>query len=132
METDMETKVHKTRIADVSHKEPGIIIIKYHETVNINRDDAIELMDTLSSISPTPCPRIHLYNPEVSYEFEAIEEFSKSKLSKAVAIVFDTPKSKTILNSIHDSFLSLGFNFPVEFFNNMDGAVQWSKKFCYE
>ena len=90
----MQPKTYKTKIANISYQEPGIIIIKYHKNICINREDAIELMNILSSISPTACPRIHLYNAEVSYEFEAIEEFSKSKLAKAVAIVVDNPKSK--------------------------------------
>jgi len=126
----MQPKTYKTKIANISYQEPGIIIIKYHKNICINREDAIELMNILSSISPTACPRIHLYNAEVSYAFEAIQEFSKSKLSKAVAIVVDNPKSKTVLKALNHSFSSLGFSSPVEFFKNLDEAVQWAQDFC--
>ena len=116
----------ETEVAVIELLDNGIVSITYGEEVSVTKRAAEAILKVIEELQPDPGPRVVFYNPQVSFEFEAIQTLSSSPLVNAVAIVDDRGEgSEMILKPIEKLFRVAKFQVPIKYFNSGETAVEW-------
>ena len=119
-------KHREIRIANLHLLDEGVLYIVYKDSIQVTKKDAEEMIDALSSLESSVCPRIYRYNKNISFDLDAIRTLATSHTANAIAILCDSSQGMKILDDIKQYFRTFNFNSPIQYFYEKSHAINWA------
>ena len=126
-------KIIDLRVATLKLRSDGIVIQKIKEDVEIEKDDAIQLLEAHKKLTPNRSPMMILHTSNYSVSHEAQMIFSNDNFPVALAIITKTSTARITINLIFKLFdIMKKKTIPKKLFSDEDEALQWLKVFSTE
>ena len=123
-------KVLENSISIFSLRQDGIVIQKIKEGSEIEKDDALELIETHKKLTPERSPMLILHTSNYSVSHDAQYIFAHDNFPTALAIITNSPVAKSTANLIFMFFdIIKKKHIPKKLFRDEKEALIWLKTF---